>query len=103
MPIDSLDGALCTFGLSVILGYVAAIKGVIKALKSGRRFVVLDAKLFEGRAQVMNPLIGLIFRHTTSWDCEEDIIGAVREISKEMELEKFSAGHNYLIAATKPS
>ncbi len=95
----SLDGALCTFGLSAMPGETAALHNIAKALKPNAPLVVLDAKSFTGWARMFNPIIGPIFKHTTNWNYEKDIVAVIQEVFECVELREFHSGHNYIAVA----
>jgi ubiquinone/menaquinone biosynthesis C-methylase UbiE len=99
---SSLDGAICTFGLSAMPGESQAIKRVAAALKPGACFVVLDAKPFTGWARIFNPITGPLFKHTTNWDYEKDVIRSIRQAFGDVQLKEFNSGCNFLAVAKNP-
>jgi demethylmenaquinone methyltransferase/2-methoxy-6-polyprenyl-1,4-benzoquinol methylase len=62
---ESLDGAICTFGLSAMPEEVAAIQRVAKAMKPGAKFVVLDAKPFTGWGRVMKVVSSFLCKRSS--------------------------------------
>jgi demethylmenaquinone methyltransferase/2-methoxy-6-polyprenyl-1,4-benzoquinol methylase len=58
---QSLDGVLCTFGLSAMPGERQALLRIAGSLKSGARFVSLDAKAFTGAPSFLNHVFGSHF------------------------------------------
>jgi demethylmenaquinone methyltransferase/2-methoxy-6-polyprenyl-1,4-benzoquinol methylase len=100
LPPASLDGALCTFGLSAMPGETAALRRVAAALKPGAKCVVLDAKAFTGFARAFNPVAGPIFKYTTNWDYEKDVLRAIREAFAEVTIEEYNSGSNFIAVAT---
>jgi ubiquinone/menaquinone biosynthesis C-methylase UbiE len=99
----SLDGALCTFGLSAMPGETDALHHIARALKPNASLVVLDAKSFTGWARMFNPMIGPLFKHTTNWNYEKDIVAVIREVFEHIELREFHSGHNYIVVAKRVS
>jgi ubiquinone/menaquinone biosynthesis C-methylase UbiE len=101
LPARSLDGAICTFGLSAMPGEGAALRRIAAALKPGARFVALDAKTFNGAARIFNPLIGPFFKYTTNWDYKKDVIRSMEEVFGEIAVEEFHCGCNFIAVAAK--
>jgi demethylmenaquinone methyltransferase/2-methoxy-6-polyprenyl-1,4-benzoquinol methylase len=101
LPEMSLDGAFCSLGLSAMPNHTAAIENVYKALKSGARFVVLDAKLFSGWAKMLNPIIRPVFKYTTNWDAGKDIIGALKNVFGEVKVYEFNGGSLFIAIGIK--
>ncbi len=96
---QSLDAAICTFALSAMPGERAALARVAPALKPGAWFVALDAKLFTGYARIFNPLAGPLFKYTTNWDYEKDVIGSIREAFGEVQVTEYNGGCNFIAVA----
>ena len=101
LPSACLDGALCTFGLSAMPGEAAALRRVAVALKPGAKFVVLDAKTFTGLARAFNPIAGPIFKYTTNWDYEKDVLRSIGEIFGELAVEEYNSGCNFIAVGIK--
>lgn len=101
LPADSLDAAICTFGLSAMPGELAALQMLATALKPGARFVVLDAKAFTGMARVFNPIAGPLFKYTTNWDYKKDVIACIRKVFAHTEIQEFNCGSNFVAIARK--
>jgi len=99
LPPQSLDAAICTFALSAMPGERAALARVAQALKPGARFVALDAKLFTGCARIFNPVAGPIFKYTTNWDYEKDVIGSLRGTFGEVRVTEYNGGCNFIAVA----
>lgn len=100
-PSDVFDGAVCTFGLSAMPDHFSAILNIYHVLKPGKRFVVLDAKLFNGKCKALNPIIKPMFKYTTNWDYRKDIPGAIRKIFDEVSISQFNGGSIFIVTATK--
>jgi len=98
---ESLDGAVCSLALSVIPDHRAAIEGVHNALKPGKRFVVLDAHLFEGAWSLLNPILVPIGERFTGWDTEKDLIGGLDRVFRQVDVQMFNGGSIFLAQATK--
>lgn len=98
---QSLDGALCTFALSAMPRETEALHRVASALKPGARFVILDCKAFSGWAKIFNPLIGPLFKYTTNWDYEKDVVARIRNMFGDVRIREFHSGCNYLAVVTK--
>jgi phosphatidylethanolamine/phosphatidyl-N-methylethanolamine N-methyltransferase len=98
MPLDdgSVDGALCTLGLSVMPDPQAAIREAHRCLKPGARFAVVDAKLFEGPWEVFNALAAAVFVPTTNWNLEVDLIATMREEFGNVSGAKLNHGSTFL-------
>jgi demethylmenaquinone methyltransferase/2-methoxy-6-polyprenyl-1,4-benzoquinol methylase len=98
---NSLDGAICTFGLSAMPGELAALQRVAKALKPGARFVAFDAKPFTGWGSVLNPISKPIFKYATNWNYAKDTVASLREIFGVVEVEEHNSGLNYIAICRK--
>ncbi len=101
LPPASIDGAFCSLGLSAMPDHAAAIRSVHRELKPGRRFAALDARLFDGRARFLNPLIRPIFKYSTNWNYTKDIPGAMREVFGSVEVHRFNGGSIFIAVGTK--
>ncbi len=101
LPAASFDGALCTFGLSAMPGEVAALGRAAVGLKPGARFVILDAKMFTGLARVFNPIAGPIFKYTTNWNYEKDVLRSIRGALGEITLNEYNSGSTFIAVGTK--
>jgi ubiquinone/menaquinone biosynthesis C-methylase UbiE len=99
---ESLDGAICTFGLSAIPGELAALQRVAKALKPGANFVAFDAKPFSGWGRVINPFHQPLFKYMTNWDYSKDTIASLRSVFPQLEVNEFNSGCNFLAVGRKP-
>jgi demethylmenaquinone methyltransferase/2-methoxy-6-polyprenyl-1,4-benzoquinol methylase len=95
----SLDGAVCTFGLSAMPGERSALSRVAAALKADAKFVALDAKTFTGPASILNVFAGPLFKYTTNWDHKKDVIRVIREVFGEAEIVRFNSGCNFIAIA----
>lgn len=96
-----LDHAFCSLGLSAVPAHEEAIGHVHRALKPGGRFVVLDGKLFEGAASLLNPAIVSVFKYTANWNHRKDIIAVLRDIFRNVEVRKFNSGSVFIAKAVK--
>ena len=101
LPAASLDGALCTLGLSAMPEPELAIRQVHRSLKPGGRFAVLDAKLAEGAWRVLNPLLRAVFVPTTNWNTSADLIAALRDTFGAVAGRKLDRGTVFLAVAEK--
>ena len=101
LPDDSLDGALCTLGLSAMPQPELAIRQVHRCLKPEGRLVVLDAKLAEGTWSVFNPLLRAAFVPTTNWNTSADLIVAMRDAFGSVAGRKLNRGTVFLAVAKK--
>jgi SAM-dependent methyltransferase len=97
----SLDGALCSLALSVIPDHVAAIERVHRALKPGKRFAVLDAHLFEGVWRLFNPILIPVGKWATGWDTSKDLIGSLRRVFGQVDVQVLNGGSLFFALATK--
>jgi SAM-dependent methyltransferase len=98
---ESLDGAVCSLALSVIPDHDAAIEGVYRALKSGKRFVVLDAHLFQGMWSLLNPILIPVGEWATAWDTSKDLIGSLGRVFRQLNVRMVNGGSIFLATATK--
>jgi ubiquinone/menaquinone biosynthesis C-methylase UbiE len=98
----SLDGALCTLGLSVVPNQRGAIERVEAALGPGGRFVVLDGRTFRGPARVLNPAIKPLFKYTSNWRRPDaDLVAELERAFDEVAVEEFNAGSLFIARASK--
>jgi demethylmenaquinone methyltransferase/2-methoxy-6-polyprenyl-1,4-benzoquinol methylase len=98
---NSLDGVICTFGLSAMPGELAALQRVAKAMKPGTRFVAFDAKPFTGWGRVINPVSQPLFKYATNWDYSKDTIASLRSVFGAVEVEEHNGGCNYVAVGRK--
>ena len=103
LPPASLDGALCTLGLSAIPDSAAAIAAVAEALRPGGRFVVLDATLFHGPAKALNPLLKPVFTYACNWDAGKDVVTELRAGFADVTVTRYNAGSMFLAVASTPT
>ena len=102
LPENSLDGAYSTLAISAISDHKAAIRNTMKALKPGKRFVILDAQKFEeGFGKILNPILKPIFKRTTNWNYDRDTIKDVKETFDKVEVKKFNGGSVFILIITK--
>jgi demethylmenaquinone methyltransferase/2-methoxy-6-polyprenyl-1,4-benzoquinol methylase len=98
---NSLDGAICTFGLSAMPGELAALQRVAKAMKPGARFVAFDAKPCTGWGRVLNPISKPIFKYATNWNYSKDVHASLRAVFGSVEVEEHNSGLNYIAVGCK--
>lgn len=101
MEANSLDGAICTFGMSAMPGEQDALQRVAKAMKPGARFVAFDAKPFTGWGRVMNPISQPLFKYSTNWDYKKDIMASLQSVFPVLEVEEYNSGCNYIAVGRK--
>lgn len=101
LPAESFDAALCTLALSVMPDHLRAIARVRAALKDGGRFVVLDAGQFRGPARLLNPVIRPLFKVTSNWDPEKDLVGDLNRAFDQLSVEEFNGGTLFIATASK--
>jgi ubiquinone/menaquinone biosynthesis C-methylase UbiE len=102
LGVGSLDGALCTLGLSVVPDQRGAIERVKAALDPGGRFVVLDGRTFRGRARVLNPIIKPLFKYTSNWrDPDSDLVAELERAFDQVAVEEFNGGSLFIARASK--
>lgn len=101
-PAALLDAAISTLALSAMPDHRAAIERVHAALRPGGRLCVLDARQFDGAARVLNPLIRPLFRSTTNWDPDKDLVAAMRETFGAVEVHRFNGGSMFIALALRP-
>jgi len=98
---DSLDGALCTLGLSAMPDPEAAIRQVHRCLRAGGRFAVVDAKPLEGSWNVLNPLLQAIFVPSTNWNTSVDLIETMGRVFGNVQGKKANRGSVFLAVSAK--
>jgi demethylmenaquinone methyltransferase/2-methoxy-6-polyprenyl-1,4-benzoquinol methylase len=98
---NSLDGAICTFGLSAMPGELAALQRVAKAMKPGARFVAFDAKPFTGWGRIINPINQPLFKYATNWNYSKDVLASLHTVFDAVEVEEHNSGCNYIAVARK--
>jgi len=98
---NSLDGAICTFGLSAMHGELAALQRVAMAMRPGARFVAFDAKPFTGWGRVLNPISQPLFKYSTNWDYRKDVIASLQSVFGVLEVEEYNSGCNYIAVGRK--
>lgn len=101
LPEDSLDGALCTLGLSAMPDHEATLCNVHRALRPGGTLVVLDAALFRGPGRALNPLIKPIYRYATNWDHQKELPTALRAVFGSVSVEEHNGGSMFIASAVK--
>lgn len=102
LPAGSLDGALCTLGLSVVPDQRGAIERVEAALGPGGRFVVLDGRTFRGPAKVLNPTIKPVFKYTSNWRRPDaDLVVELERAFDKVAVEEFNGGSLFIARARK--
>jgi len=101
LPPNSLDGVLCTFGLSAMPGELAALQRVANAMKPGARFVAFDAKPFTGWGRFLNPVSKPIFKYATNWNYSKDIPASLRAVFGAVDVEEHNSGLNYIAICHK--
>jgi ubiquinone/menaquinone biosynthesis C-methylase UbiE len=97
----SVDAALCTLGLSTMPDPRAAIREVHRCLKPGGRLAVVDAKLFEGRWQVLDPIALAVFVPTTNWNVAIDLIAVMRDVFGNVKGARLNRGSAFLAVSRK--
>jgi demethylmenaquinone methyltransferase/2-methoxy-6-polyprenyl-1,4-benzoquinol methylase len=98
----SLDGVLCSFGLSVVPDQRGAIERVEAALGADGRFVVLDGRTFRGPARVLNPAIKPLFQYTSNWrHPDANLVAELERAFDEVEVEEFNGGSLFIARASK--
>ena len=97
----SIDAALCTLGLSVMPDPQAAIRAVHRCLAPGGSFAVVDAKLFEGRWQVLNPVALAVFVPTTNWNVTVDLIATMRDVFGNVKGAMLNRGSAFVAVSRK--
>jgi ubiquinone/menaquinone biosynthesis C-methylase UbiE len=97
----SIDGALCTLGLSVMPDPPAAVREVHRCLKPGGRFAVVDVKLFEGRWQTLNRAALAVFVPTTNWNVAVDLIATMRDVFGNVNGANLNRGSAFLAVSRK--
>jgi demethylmenaquinone methyltransferase/2-methoxy-6-polyprenyl-1,4-benzoquinol methylase len=101
LPEESIDGIISTLGISAIPRHFQAFKLAKRALKKGKKMVVLDAKLFKGGLKVFNPFLKLSYIISASWDYKKDIIGDFSKLFSNIHIDEYNKGTLYILKGTK--
>lgn len=98
---ENFDGVISVLGISAIPDWEKALRRCFDVLKPGGRLVVCDARLFSGFLSFLNPLIKIIYSNFAAWDPTKDILGKMREVFGEAEVERFNFGSFYILSVVK--
>jgi SAM-dependent methyltransferase len=103
LPLDegSIDAALCTLALSTMPDPRAVIRAVHRCLKPGGRLAVVDAKLFDGRWQIFNPVALAVFVPTTNWNVAVDLVATMRDVFGNVGGARLNRGSTFLAVSRK--
>jgi phosphatidylethanolamine/phosphatidyl-N-methylethanolamine N-methyltransferase len=101
LPANSLDAAVCSFGLSAIPDAARAIQNVARALKPGANFVVFDAEPFTGPARVFNPIVCPSFTYIQNWNPKKGLLQIIAHNFNSFSIHRFNASSIFIAVATK--
>ncbi len=99
-PKDYFDGIISTIGISSIPNHKEALRCAIKSLKTNKKIVILDGKLFNSNLKIFNPFIKF-FRWSKSWDATKNIIKDTKNLIKHVHVEEFLGGLFFIITGIK--
>ena len=89
------DRVICTYSLKVIPPYHQALDEVLRVLKPGGVFVVLDGKLSDGVTRFLNPLI-LWTAHGPMTDLARPIGNEIRQRFVDVQVSEYDFGHTFV-------
>jgi len=96
----AFDRVICTYSLKVIPLYLQALDEVLRVLKPGGVFVVLDGKLSEGASRFLNPLI-LWTAHGPLTDLTRPVRDEIQRRFVEVQIEEYDLGHTFVAVARR--
>ena len=94
------DRVICTYSLKVIPPYRQALDEVVRVLKPGGVFVVLDGKLSSGVTRFLNPLIRWIARGAMS-DLARPLVEEIAQRFQNVRISEYDLGHTFVAVARK--
>lgn len=89
------DRVICTYSLKVIPPYHQALDEVLRVLKPGGVFVVLDGKLSDGVTRFLNPLI-LWTAHGPMADLARPVRNEIRRRFVDVQIREYDFGHTFV-------
>jgi len=97
------DAVLCTFAMTIIPAYEAALERMFALLKPEGRFAMIGMKESTWRFyRLLNPLVGLVCQRT-GIELKRDVAGYIRSRCREVEYEECFGGWYYILSTTKSS
>jgi demethylmenaquinone methyltransferase/2-methoxy-6-polyprenyl-1,4-benzoquinol methylase len=94
----AVDAVCATLSLSAMPDVEAVVDQLSRALRSGGRLAVLDARPFQAAyGRWLNPVIERAAAYLTNWYPDADIVGAVDDRFAETTLETFQGGTIYVL------
>jgi demethylmenaquinone methyltransferase/2-methoxy-6-polyprenyl-1,4-benzoquinol methylase len=98
---DSVFGrVICTYSLKVIPPYRQALDEVVRVLKPGGVFVVLDGKLSNGVTRFLNPLAQWMARGAMS-DVARPLVDEIVQRFQNVRISEYTFGHTFVAVARK--
>jgi len=94
------DRVICTYALKVIPLYRQALDEVLRVLKPGGVFVVLDGKLSDGVTRFLNPLI-LWTAHGPLTDLARPVRDEIQRRFVEVQIREYDLGHTFVTVARR--
>ncbi len=94
------DRIICTYSLKVIPPYRQALDEVVRVLKPGGVFVVLDGKLSSGSTRFLNRLT-LWMAHGPMTDLARPLIDEIAQRFQEVQVKEYDLGHTFVAVARK--
>ena len=96
---NTIDGIISIIGLSAIPNHEQTIKNCYKALKKGRKMVVLDGKNFDKKMKWLNPILNLV-RDPETYE-QKDIITSLKKTFDKVKIKEYYYGSVFIATATK--
>ncbi|HZC22878.1 MAG TPA: class I SAM-dependent methyltransferase [Candidatus Binatia bacterium] len=101
---QSVDGVLCTFAISLVPDYPAAIRNFAALLSVGGRMVFLDVKSAEGALSFLNPLAVFL---TRPFGGTNDVLAQkpwleMQKCLADVEVTQHYAGLIYIASGARP-
>jgi len=94
------DRAICTYALKVIPPYRQALDEVVRVLKPGGVFVVLDGKPGSGPTRFINPLAQWVARGAMS-DLTRPLVDEIAKRFQDVRIDEHNFGHTFVAVARK--
>ena len=89
------DRVICTYSLKVIPPYRQALDEVLRVLRPGGVFVVLDGKLSDGVTRFLNPLL-LWTAHGPLTDLARPLGEEIRRRFVAVQIREYDSGHTFV-------
>ena len=94
------DGALCTIAMSVIPRWQDALRGMVAAVRPGKRVAVMDGQRPTGLARVATPY-ALLFSRIVAAHLDHDVRAECRRLLTDVRDETRMLGTYFIISGTE--